>query len=230
MENGYLPWLSLATAAFEIGAAIWVISGPGRRPVVRWTALLLVVLALYQLAEVVVCANPDHRLRSQLAFCDIIWLPSISVTLLFHYHGNVTGWPRTILRVSYLYCAGICGWVLTHPDLFTGTVCSTVLATYHHDAMGFQLVFGLFYQAGMFAMLLAPLAVMRRSDDPVTRSHAADIQMGAIGYIVPALLTQYFWKTLDPSLPSLMCHYALILAIFLVRASVRERRHHTSHV
>ena len=226
MENGYLPWLSLATAAFEIAAAIWVLSGPGRRPIVRWKALLLVVLAAYQLAEIVVCADPGHVLRSQLAFCIIIWLPSISVTLLFEYHGKVVGWPRLLLRASYVYCAGICVWVLTHPGLFTGTVCSTVLATYHHDAMGFQLAFGLFYQVGMFTMLLAPIVVMRRSGDAVTRGHAADIQMGAIGYIVPALLTQYFWKTLDPSLPSLMCHYAVILALFLVRASVRERRHH----
>jgi hypothetical protein len=41
---------------------------------------------------------------------------------------------------------------------------------------------------------------------------------------MPAFITQIIWRDLDPSLPSLMCHYAIILAIFLVRASLREQR------
>ena len=224
MENGYLPWLSLATAAFEITAAVWVLTGPGRRGIVRWTALLLTVLAGYQLAEVWVCANPDHILRSQLAFCNIIWLPSISASLLCQYNGGAPRWVRILLRLSYLYCAGICVWVLTHPDPFIGTICSTVLATFQRGSMGFQVAFGGFYEAGMFAMLLGAASVMKRSDDPITRAHAADLQMGSIGFIVPAFLTQVAWRSLDPSLPSLMCHYALILAFFLLRAAVREQR------
>ncbi len=228
MDNGYLPWLSLATAAFEIAAAVWVITGPGRRGFVRFTALLLVVLAGYQLAEVWVCANPDHVLRSQLAFCDIIWLPSLSISLLCQIHGGAPRWVRVLLRLSYVYCGGVCVWVLTHPEPFIGTICSTVLATFQRGSMGFQLAFGGFYEATMFAMLVGAAAVMKRNPDPIARAHAADLQIGSIGFIVPALLTQVVWRSLDPSLPSLMCHYALVLAIFLVRASLRERRSRAS--
>ncbi len=167
MHNGYMPWLSLATAAFDISAAIWVLTGPGRRNIVRWTALLLFMLAGYQLAEVWVCANPDHLIRAQLAFCEIVWLPSISVGLLIQYNGGAPRWVRALLGLSFVYCAGMCGWVLTHPDLFTGTICSTVLATFHHDVMAFQLAFGGFYEAGMFAMLLGAGAVMKYADDPI---------------------------------------------------------------
>ena len=221
MHNGYMPWLSLATAAFDISAAIWVLTGPGRRNIVRWTALLLFMLAGYQLAEVWVCANPDHLIRAQLAFCEIVWLPSISVGLLIQYNGGAPRWVRALLGLSFVYCAGMCGWVLTHPDL-------------HHLLHGAGHLpprrDGL--PAGLRRVLRGGHvrhAAGRGRGHEVRgrphRAHAADLQAGTLGFIVPAFLVQFAWKSLDPSLPSLMCHFALILAIFLVRASWREQRH-----
>lgn len=219
-----MPWLSLATAAFEIGAAVWVLRGPGRTAVVRLTALLLVVLAGYQLAEVWVCADPDALVRARLAFCDIVWLPTIGLSLLCAYRGGPSDRVRWLLRACYAYCGVLCVWVLVDPSFVSGTVCSTILATFSHDATLFHIAYGAFYEAGLLALLLGAAVVMRGCEDPVQRAQVADLQMGTLAFVVPAFLTQIVWKTLDPALPSLMCHYALLLAVFLVRATLRERQ------
>jgi len=225
MENGYMPWLSLATAAFESGAMGWVLRGPGRREIVGLTAMLLAILAGYQLTEVWVCSHPEQLLRSKVAMCVIVWLPSVGLSLMGQCGGGVAGWARVLLRLCYVCCGALCVWVLLDQTLLTGTACSAVLATFHLDAEPLQYIYGGFYQAGLVALMLGGAVVMRGCDDPVRRAHVADLQMGVIAFVVPAFLTQFAWKSLDPSLPSLMCHYALLLAIFLLRLSLRERRH-----
>ncbi len=118
----------------------------------------------------------------------------------------------------------LCVWVLVDPTFVSGTVCSTVLATFRHDAQLFHYAYGGFYEMGLLALMLSGTVVMKRVESPLARHHAADLQMGTILFVVPAFITQLIWRDLDPSLPSLMCHYALILALFLVRAALREQR------
>jgi hypothetical protein len=224
MENGYFPWLSIATAVFEIAAAAWVLRGAGRPAIKQRTALVLVLLAAYQIAEVWVCSDPDALVRARLAFCCIVWLPTAGLSLMAQYEGGPSPRVALFLKASVLWCCVLCVWVLVDPTFVTGTVCSTVLATFSHDAMLFHYAFGGFYEFGLLAVMLSGTVVMRRAESPLTRAHAADLQMGTILFVIPAFVTQVIWRDLDPSLPSLMCHYALILALFMVRASLREQR------
>jgi len=227
MENGYMPWLSIVTATLEFAGAVWVLRGPGRPAIKHRTALLLLLLASYQVAEVWVCANPEALLRARLAFCSIIWLPTAGLSLMAHYRGGPSAGERVFLGLSAAWCLVLCVWVLVDPEFVTGTVCSTVLATFSRGTKAFDYAYGGFYEMGLLALMLSGAVVMRTSDDPLARAHAADLQIGTILLVVPALLTQVIWKDLDPSLPSLMCHYALFLALFLMRANLREQRHAT---
>ena len=228
MENGYSPLLSLLTAAFEIGAAIWVLRGPGEKRFLRKVALLLVVLAGYQLAEVVVCSQPENLFWSRLAFCDIVWLPPLGLSLLADYSSPVPNWARRVVQGSFVYAAAMCVWVFVDPANISGTVCSTVLAMYRHDALAFHIVYGGFYEAGMLALIIVPSIVMRGADDQRRRALLADLQLGVVGFVFPAFITQISWKEIDPAIPSLMCHYAIVLAFFLVRSVARERRYESS--
>jgi len=224
IENGYFPWLSVVTALFEISAAVWVLRGPGRTTIKRHTALLLVLLASYQVAEVWVCADPSALLRARIAFCCIVWLPTVGLSLMAQIEGGPSRGAALFLKASFAWCAVLCVWVLVDPTFVSGTVCSTVLATFRHDAQLFHYAYGGFYEMGLLAMMLSGTVIMKRADSPLARQHAGDIQMGTILFVVPAFITQIIWRDLDPSLPSLMCHYALILALFLVRVTLREQR------
>ena len=63
-----------------------------------------------------------------------------------------------------------------------------------------------------------------RLDDPVTKGHVADLVSGTLAFMLPAFITQLMLRQVDPSMPSLMCHWALFMALFLWRTIARERR------
>ena len=52
----------------------------------------------------------------------------------------------------------------------------------------------------------------------------AELRTGSVGFIVPSLLTTWFVPTATGALPSIMCHFALVLAIFLTRMVAFERK------
>ena len=222
MSNGYLPWLSAVTAAFELGAAVWVLRGPGRRGVLRLVAALLVVLAGYRIAEVWVCARPEDLLRSRLAFVDVVWLPTMGLHLVSRLRQRAARWMGGAVRASYAVAAGLSAYTLLSAEGVSGTVCSTVLATYHHSTL-FHATFGVFYEVGLLALIYGAATTARDSASPHTRAHATDILLGTLGFVLPAFITQVAWRSIDPSLPSLMCHFAIVLALFLVRLVQRER-------
>src|SRR5512136_1228108 len=78
----YSPILGIATAAFEILVALWALTGPGRRDIVRITSAVLLLLAGYQLTEVLICAaDPAYGFLPRLAFIDVTWLPPLGLLL-----------------------------------------------------------------------------------------------------------------------------------------------------
>ena len=79
LANGYSPLLSLVTAAFELGAAGWILTLGLDRRIRNLLIGLLVVLAGYQLAEIWVCAATEDPLRARVAFAAVTWLPVLGL-------------------------------------------------------------------------------------------------------------------------------------------------------
>ena len=222
--NGYSPTLSIITAGIEISLAIWAFRSPGRRNILVTTGLLLLVLAGYQIAEVFICNQPGVRFLAALAFVDIVWLPPIGLWLI----ALCTKTERALwirgAQSTFVMAGALSLWILLDRSFVTGTVCQVVLATYEHGTP-FHHIFGVFYELTLGAMVVSAMLGAAKLDDPIGRAHCADIQLGVLAFMIPALFTQLLWKGLEPSLPSIMCHYAIILALLLGRLIARERRH-----
>lgn len=227
MANGYSPLLSLLTGGFEVVLAVWVLYSPGRRRVRHLVAALLVVLAGYQFAEIYVCARPTDLFAARIAFCDVLWLPSLALSLLVELTGTRSRPIRLAVAFSWLFALFICVWMLVDRTFVVGTVCSTVIASFKHGTF-FEHVFGGYYELALGALIVGGAFAMVQVDDRTTRAHIADLQIGIVGFMVPAFLAQVILVDLDPALPSLMCHFALVLALFLWRLMLRERRTYTA--
>lgn len=227
MDNGYSPWLSLGTGLFEIIAAVWILRGTGRMGT-RWrVSALLTVLAGYQFAEIFICNNPSNQFLARLAFADVVWLPPIGLSLVRYWSGAKANWTRVAEGLTWAGAGALSIWMLLDTSFVVGTVCQAVLATYEHGTP-FHHLFGGYYELVLCAMIFGAAVGMSKQSNAVDRAHLADLQMGVVGFVIPAMLTQIVWKGLDPSLPSIMCHYALILAILLTRAGRREQRAYAS--
>jgi hypothetical protein len=222
VENGYSPLLSLLTGLFEVGAAVWCLYQPGRWPIRRMVFALLLVLAGYQFMEILVCTQLEQPLLARLAFADVVWLPSIGLSLMLCI-GRFSGWVHHAVRGCWVGAAALTAWMLIDQRFVIGTVCSTVFATHEHGTP-FHHVFGAYYELALAGLIVGCGAGMVSAERALDRAHLLDLQLGILGFLVPAMLTQIIMRDLDPSLPSIMCHYALVLALLLVRMVRREAR------
>jgi hypothetical protein len=220
----YSPILGLATAAFEVVAAGWALTGPGRKDVVRITSAVLLLLAGYQITEVLICtAAPTYGFLPRLAFIDVTWLPPLGLLLcsrLFERRSRfVTGAAYAMLAAA----GGIMVWIAVDPGFVSASVCSTVFARYSHAMPRFQVYAG-FYWLGLLGMVGFSAYGAKAALDASGRRLFAELRTGSVGFIVPSLVVTWFVPTTQGALPSIMCHFALVLAAFLARLVAVERK------
>jgi len=221
---GYSPLLAVLTGVFETAAAFFAFLSPGRKRILNPVALLLLLLAGYQFAEAAVCADPENLLLSRLAFFDITWLPPVGLWLL----GQLAlperkGW-RFVAAGYFAAGAALVVWILVDPAVITKSVCQLVIARFWHPAP-FETAYGIFYQFGLLLIIGGAAAGLVKSPHRVSRAHLFNLQLGLLGFVLPSL---YLWGVLrEPAgiLPSVMCHFALILAVCLAAIVLRERKH-----
>ena len=219
----YSPVLGLVTGGLEVLAGVYTLSGPGRRTVLRPVAGILFLLAGYQFAEVAVCAHPSALILSRLAYFVITWLPPLGLWLA----AVLAARGSKVLRpLSLCYLVAACGlavWILAVPGLITRSVCELVLARFF-PSDPFDVIYAVFYQTGLLAVVFGSGLAMASTGDAIARKHLANLQMGVLGFMVPAMAVRLIVAGRGDMLPSVMCHFAVILAASLVGLVVRERR------
>lgn len=222
----YNPLLSIGTATLEIGAAVWALRGPGRKPILRATAGILLFLAGYQLIEALLCTGIlplTGSLLPRLAFIVVAWLPPTGLLLVAHLYPTRT---LTVYRFAYgmfLFCLALVVGIALERSFVTASVCLIVFARYTNPTPLYGL-YGLFYQAGLMSMLLLSAYGVTVCDDRRQRLLLGQVLLGSLAFIFPSLVTIAVIPVADNALPSIMCRFALLLAVFLVRLVVIERR------
>ncbi len=223
---GYSPILAIVTGGLEIAAVAWVFSGlcRGRKSILRLAGAILVLLAGYQFAEALVCARPDLKLWSQLAYLDITWLPPLGLWLTARLSGSaaiparVAAWAETVLA------AGFSIWILANPGVISRSICELVVARFY-PTVPFDIAYGVFYQAGLAGIIFGTAYGMGKMHDTVLRKHLALLQAGILGFVLPAFAIGLMAPDEPGSLmPSVMCHLAIVLAAALFAIVLRERR------
>jgi hypothetical protein len=221
----YSPLLALVTGLLEIGAGIWILisRSPGRRRILLPAGIIFLLLAGYQFAEIAVCARPEHKFLTQLAFLDITWLPPLGLWLGGQLGSPRNRWIRAIAAVDMVLALGLSVWILADPGGITRSVCQVVIARFFPSRI-FEQVYGLFYEGSLVLIIFAGAAGMASSEDPIDRRHWANLQTGILGFMLPALAVSLLSPEPAGLLPSVMCHFAIVLAVSLYALALRERR------
>jgi len=221
----YSPLLAFVTGLLEIGAGGWIFisRSPGRRRILLPTGLIFFLLAGYQFAEIAVCARPENKFLTQLAFLDITWLPPLGLWLGGQISAPRNRWIRIAGLVDMALALGMSIWILAEPGAITRSVCQVVIARYFPSRI-FDQIYGLFYEGTLILTVFAGTAGMASADDPVSRKHWANLQTGILGFMFPALAVSLLSPEPDGLLPSVMCHFAIVLAVSLYFLVLRERR------
>jgi len=222
---GYFPLLAILTGLLEVGAGVWVLisRGPGRKRILLIVGGIFLLLAGYQFAEVAVCSAPENRLWTQLAFFDITWLPPLALWLGWQLGSPGNRWMRTAALVDMALALALSVWIFADPQGITKSVCQMVVARYLPERH-FDIAYGLFYQVSLLVLVFGAAAGMAHTDDVVRRKHWANLQTGLLGFLFPALAVRILVPETEGLLPSVMCHFAVVLGISLFVLVLRERR------
>ncbi len=220
----YSPILSIATALFEIIVAVWALLGAGRKKIIYTSSAILLLLAAYQILEVVICTAPQSSIFfSRLAFIVIAWLPPAGILLIALLFPSGKRGVYWFTGLTFTVALLISIWLLIYKGFVTGSVCSIIFARYSNP-MPQYIIYAGFYHLGMLGMLFLSAHGVMICKDHKQRLLLGQMLMGSLTFIVPSLITVIAVPYTKGALPSVMCHYALLLAIYIARLLYLERR------
>ena len=220
----YDPVLSLTTAGFELLVAGWALRGPGKKRIVRPASVILTLLAGYQLLEVLTClGGMTSGPFPQLAFIDVTWLPPLGVLLAARLVSPLPRIGRWFTGTMFGGAFGFSIWIASHPGFASDPVCQLVFARYSHPA-GAYLAYTVFYWVGLVGMVFLSAQGSLSGYNGHLRRLSRQLLIGALAFILPSLVTSWSGFLPTGAFASIMCHYALLLAVFLARLIYHERR------
>ena len=216
----YSPVLAMATAAFELLVAGWAFATQLRtkpRGVVATTGAILLLLAGYQIAEVAICADVSASgFLPRLAFIIVTWLPPLGLLLIAQLRRPRSG-PTYLSAYAVLAAAaGIVVWIAVDRSFATASVCNAVYARYAYVMPRFRVYAG-FYWVGLAGMAFLSCRGAMTCRDPRRREQLVLLFAGALAFVLPSIALSWFVPATRGALPSVLCHFALLLAAFLAR-------------
>ncbi len=170
---------------------------------------ILILLLSYQISEFFICMRiGDSLLLSKMAFLIILWLPAIGIDLIFRLMSGKVNiiyyFPALILAI----------FVLLGKDFVTSAVCNVFWAKYKNENM-LYLFYSIYYELGQIGMIYLSLYGIIKSDNMKTRYSLGLILGATIIFVLFAFLFVVAVPSALGALPSVMCHFAVFLAISL---------------
>ncbi|MBI9104029.1 MAG: hypothetical protein JEY99_16560 [Spirochaetales bacterium] len=216
----YSPILALLTGSLEIGAATYFLLKIGqKKESFRVIIAILFLLAGYQILEAFNCSRIFNGSLTRLAFADITWLPALGVYYISRQQEKAA--PR-IISYFYLGTASVFSiWYLFITQSLALSHCQNVIAVYTNNQPVY-LLYSIYYQSGLLMMILIPSFIRSTIEDPKRQMNLRDFQIGTLAFMIPSIGFVLYSELLAKAMPSVMCHFALLLAIFLVRILYRE--------
>jgi hypothetical protein len=160
---------------------------------------------------------------SRLAYLLIAWLPPVALRLVV----VLDGYGRKTMRAASLFyfaaAAALSVWIIVDPGCITRSVCQVVTARYFPSAV-FDIVYGVYFQTALVLIVFSAGILMASSAEEVARKHLANLQLGVLGFMFPGLAVRVLVAEPAGLTPSVMCHFALVLAASLTALVFRERR------
>ncbi len=136
-------------------------------------------------------------------------------------------WKRPWLKIISLgYFAvglGFTVWISADSQVVTKSVCQLALARYTNPNP-FDTAYGIFYQTGLAVLIFSTAAGMAYSKDEILRKHLANLQIGVLGFVLPSFSIRILTTEPEGMLPSVMCHFALVMAFSMCFMVIREKR------
>jgi hypothetical protein len=201
----------IATCVIEVALMVYTLVRYKLNAVTRLTSLLLLFLAIFQLAEYMVCRNIGDRplLWSRIGFMAITMLPPLGVHLLYVV-AKVK--KRPLLLPAYIAAAVFVTFFMVAGHAIEGHAC---MGNY----VIFQLVpgsgwlYGLYYYVLLIATLVLGWQFLHRTKNKRVQRAVSGLMLGYTIFLLPTTTVHFFSPETLAGIPSIMCGFAVLLAL-----------------
>jgi hypothetical protein len=208
----FSPPVMLATFLIEFGLAIYVLWRYKSTEISRLVVLMLLLLGLFQLTEFMICGGLglSHIEWARIGYVSITLLPAVGIHLILSVSKVKM---RPLLLLAYGTAAAYVYYFALMTDSVISKVCSTNYAVF--ETHGIPGVLYIFYYYGWLLAAIALGAYIARKKPKLTRV-LRWIAIGYCAFIIPTTLANILDSSTLNAIPSVMCGFAVLLAIVLV--------------
>lgn len=210
----FSPPVMIATCVIELTLAIYTIWRYKLNEITRLAVCVLINLAIFQLAEYNVCEGAfgiDSLSWARFGYIAITLLPPLGFHLATKLAHDET--KKVLMRLAYITATAFAMFFAFSGWGITSQVCrgNYVIFESNQQAM---LAYGIYYYGWLIVGTIYSFCMANRLD----KRRAGALRALAIGYLSFMLPTTTV-NVVDPStlggIPSIMCGFAVILAIIL---------------
>lgn len=218
--NCFSPPIMLATLTIETVLALYTLWRYKMTPIMRLILVTLVGLASFQLAEYFVCTGYGLHAEqwSRLGFIMITLLPALGLHIM---HVLADKPRRRLVSLAYVTMAGFVIFFLTYHTAFIGHQCT---GNYVIFQLGPKM--GGWYYVYYFGWLGTAIGLGATWANQLMqqKGHAAHLRLetvramivGYLVFLVPVALANAVKPQTRRGIPSIMCGFAILLALILV--------------
>lgn len=202
----------LFTFLFEAGGAIYLLWRYKQSLLLKLLVATLTALAVFQLSEYMVCGgfNLTGGQWTRLGYISITLLPPLGIHIL----SAITKQSNhKLLALAYGSALLFAFYFLLSPGLVAYNECRPNYAVFHLNGFNSKL-FALYYYGWLMIGLF--LSTRWARTYPALRSPLLSVTLGYSLFIVPTTIANLIDPTTISGIPSIMCGFAVLLAIVIV--------------
>lgn len=202
----------LATFIVEFGLAFYVLYSYRMTMVGKLVTATLLLLGTFQLAEYMICGGLGftHIEWARLGYLAITFMPPVGLHLVLSI-ANVRS--RPLLAAAYGTATAYALYFATAGSALTGTVCTANYAVFEVSSIG-SIIFAAYYYGWLLTACGIAAYWARRK-----RGKSKALAWMIAGYsvfVIPTTLANIINPATIAGIPSIMCGFAVLLAIILV--------------
>ncbi len=175
-----------------------------------WSIIfLLILLQLYQLSEFLICIGINENVTGRIAYVIITFLPPLGYFLCT----RVVGWKYHDYIIGFAVALGFSLYYLIVPNSVQLIDCNPLYAIYGNNLAWY---YGAYYFGMIVYSILFVIANLIWRREHIYTRNGIIVLIGYLSFLAPMFLMVLIdTSKYLPTITSIMCKYALLLAVTL---------------
>ncbi|MDP2656106.1 MAG: hypothetical protein Q8P11_00910 [bacterium] len=216
--NCFTPPVSLATFVIETAFAVYILARYRRDRFVYGVGAVLLCLGIFQLSEYMMCTGGDIWWWLRVGHVAITMLPPLGLHLVrmeTNSRGRMSVWIAYALATAF----SIAFFIL--PDALNAVTCAGKFVAFHSDGI-VNRTYGLYYLGILFwGIVELFIGLKHKTGDSILMQWMI---AGYASFLVPTAVVYVLVTQAHIGIASIMCGFAILLAMVLVFKIIPRHR------